>query len=127
MLLHTDNSKIEQLFKSPKPTDYTNYPDFFDALNQCRQKEDNVDIQVKRVRGHTTRYEQQQCLTKCEFAKVDRQVRQKLRQHIRRIYLSYEQIHSHYRCGTKNSRNMNTVDYGATFMMTSIPKILLYF
>ncbi len=127
MTLHTDNSKVEQLFKYPKPTDYTNYPDFFDALSQCRQnKEDYVDIQVKRVRGHTTRYEQQQCPIKREFAIVDRQVRQKLRQHIGRIYSSYEKIHSFYRCSTKNSRNIHTVDFGTMFMMNSIPKMLSY-
>lgn len=127
MILHTDNSKVEQLFKSPKSTDYSNYPDFFNALNQCRQTEHYVEVQVKRVRGHTTQYEQQQCSIKRNFAIVDRQVRRKLRQHIRRNYSSYKLIHYFSSFHSKNARNVYTVDADTIFMMNSLPKILSYF
>jgi ribonuclease HI len=98
LILHTDNSKVEQLLKRPKANkDYNDYPQFFTALDQCRKKQ-GFDIHVERVRGHTTRYEQQQCSTKREFAKVDRQVRRK-RQNYER-YKNSSPIAYSYRCGT---------------------------
>lgn len=84
LILCTDNSKVEQLLKRPKQKDYKNYPKFFEALNHCQQKMSHINIEVKRVRGHTTKSEQEQCLADREFAKVDQQVRQKRRQYQRK-------------------------------------------
>jgi len=105
LILHTDNSKVEQLLKRPKPNkDYNDYPQFFTALDQCRKKQ-GFDIHVERVRGHTTWFEQQQCSTKREFAKVDRQVRRKRRNYERyknstNSFMNSSPIAYSYRCGT---------------------------
>lgn len=106
LILYTDNSKVEQLLKRPKEKDYNDYPKFFKVLEQCHKKNDHFDIQVERVRGHPTWYEQQLCSTNREFAKVDRKVRQKRRQHEQRFYFK------------NNINNLPKEKFGATHITT---------
>jgi len=89
LIIRTDNSKVEQLLCRPKNKDHYDYPVFCQILNQYRQENPNNIIQVERVRGHTTRYEQNQCEIKREFAIIDRLVRKKNRQYIRRQRIKY--------------------------------------
>lgn len=81
LILYTDNSKVEQLLKRPKHLDYYDYPRFFNALDRCYEGNDDFSIRVEHVHGHPTWYEQEQCSTKREFAKVDRQVRWQRQRH----------------------------------------------
>ena len=85
VVIHTDNSKVEQLFTGPRWKDRRDYPRFFNALDQCQQRKQPLNIRVKRVPGHPTPLEQKQCSNKREFAKVDRKVRQKRRKYERQI------------------------------------------
>jgi hypothetical protein len=57
------------------------------VLDQCYQKNADFRIRVERIRGHPTRFEQQQSATKREFAMVDRKVRQKRRRYERKFCL----------------------------------------
>jgi ribonuclease HI len=124
LILYTDNSKVEQLLKQPKKKDYNDYPTFFEALKQCHEGKDHFDIQVEHVRGHTTWYEQQQCSTKREFAKVDRQVRWKRQRHEYRYNFTYrvsDPCHTtySYRWGKKHVRFIDPKKFGATLILTS--------
>lgn len=124
LILYTDNSKVVQLLKRPKKQDYYNYATFFQALEQCYERHDDFDIQVEHVRGHPTWYEQKQCLTKREFAKVDRQVRRE-RQRYEYKYNSTYKINDpsviaySYRYGEKYIRWIHPEKFGATLIITS--------
>jgi hypothetical protein len=95
LIIRTDNSKVEQLLCHPKNKDNFDYPDFCQSLNQYREENQNNIIQVERVRGHTTRNEQNQDEKKCEFAKIDRLVRKKNRQYIRRQQMKSARFYSY--------------------------------
>lgn len=84
LILYTDNVKVEQLLTRPKKQDYYDYPRLLEAHRRCSKGNEHFHIQVERVRGHTTWYEQQKCSIHREFAKVDRLVRQKRQEHERR-------------------------------------------
>jgi ribonuclease HI len=96
LIIYTDNSKVEQLLKRPKEKDNISYPNICQTLNQYQKQHGNNAIQVVRVRGHTSRYEQEKCKIKYEFAKVDRLVRKKTRRYIKRWRKRYEQTHYYY-------------------------------
>jgi ribonuclease HI len=89
LIIRTDNSKVEQLLCRPKNKDHCDYPVFCQILNQYRQENVNNIIRVERVRGHTTRYEQNQCEIKRDFAKIDQLVRKKNHRYIRRERIKY--------------------------------------
>jgi ribonuclease HI len=91
LIIYTDNSKVEQLLKRPKEKDKINYPNICQILNQYQKQKGNNMIRVIRVRGHTSIYEQRKCETKHEFAKIDRAVRKKTRQYIRRYWTNFQQ------------------------------------
>ncbi|CAF1063262.1 unnamed protein product [Adineta ricciae] len=82
--LYTDNSKVKQLFQRQTNKDVTRYADFCEILQLYKQNYGEDAIDVIQVRGHTTRSEQMNCKIKREFARIDRFVRRKTRQHIRR-------------------------------------------
>ena len=84
LILYTDNLKVEQLLTRPKEQDYYDYPKLFQAHRQCSKGNEHFRMQVERVRGHTTWYEQQKCSIHREFAKVDRLVRQRRQEYERR-------------------------------------------
>jgi ribonuclease HI len=96
LIIRTDNSKVEQLLDRPKHNDNDEYPVFCQTLNQYRQQNGNHAIRVERVRGHTTRFEQKQCKEKREFAKIDRLVRKKTRQYIKRCRIQYAQSYMYF-------------------------------
>ncbi len=96
LIIRTDNSKVEQLLCRPKNKDHRDYPVFCQILNQYRQENVNNIIRVERVRGHTTRYEQNQCEIKREFAKIDRLVRKKNRRERIKYTRSYQDWYSQY-------------------------------
>ncbi len=96
LVIYTDNSKVEQLLKSPKKEDNINYPDICQILNQYGKQKGNNTIQVIRVRGHTSIGEQRKCKIKHEFAKIDRTVRRKTRQYIKRWWIQFEQNYYHW-------------------------------
>jgi ribonuclease HI len=96
LIIRTDNSKVEQLLRRPKDEDNRDYSFFCQILNEYRQENGNHIIQVERVRGHTTRYEQNQCEIKREFAKTDRLVRKKNHRYIRRQRIKNEQYHLYW-------------------------------
>ncbi|CAF4070764.1 unnamed protein product [Rotaria sp. Silwood2] len=96
LTIYTDNSKVEQLLCRPKDKDSCDYPVFYQSLFQYQQQKSNNNIRVERVRGHTTRYEQSQCDTKREFAKIDRIVRKKNQRYIRRQQIKYEKYYPSY-------------------------------
>ncbi len=91
LIIYTDNSKVEQLLKRLKKKDNINYPDICQILNQYEKQKGNNTIQVIRVRGHTSIGEHRKCKIKHEFAKIDRTVRRKLRQYIKRWWIQLEQ------------------------------------
>jgi len=91
LIIYTDNSKVEQILKCPKKKDKIKYPNICQILNQYKKQKDNNAIQVIRVRGHTSICEQRKCKIKHEFAKIDRAVRKKTRQYIRRCCINFQQ------------------------------------
>jgi ribonuclease HI len=124
LILYTDNLKVEQLLTKPKKKDLDDYPTFFKALQQCHERSKQFHIRVEHVRGHPTWYEQQQCPIKREFAKVDRQVRQR-RQQYEYIYNFPNKINdqSHmthsYRCGGRYIRLIHPKKFGATLIIST--------
>jgi ribonuclease HI len=96
LIIHTDNSKVEQLLKRPKEKDNINYSYICQILNQYRKQQGDNAIQVVRVRGHTSRYEQGKCKIKYEFAKIDRMVRKKTRRYIKKWWNNFEQTYHLY-------------------------------
>ncbi|CAF0805517.1 unnamed protein product [Adineta steineri] len=96
LVIYTDNSKVEQLLKRRKPKDCNYYPDICQILDQCNNQPDKITIEVNRVRGHTSRYEQKNCKTKAEFAKIDRTVRKKTRQFIKKYRLRFQPVYYNY-------------------------------
>ncbi len=96
LIIYTDNSKVEQLLKRPKKKDSINYPDICQILNQYQKQKGDNAIQVIRVRGHTSIDEQRKCKIKHEFAKIDRIVRRKMRQYIKRWWIYFEQNYYHW-------------------------------
>ncbi|CAF0748038.1 unnamed protein product [Adineta steineri] len=93
LVIYTDNSKVEQLLKRRKPKDRHYYPDICQIRDQCNNQPDKITIEVNRVRGHTSRYEQKNCKTKAEFAKIDRTVRKKTRQFIKKYRLRFQPVY----------------------------------
>lgn len=102
LIIYTDNSKVEQLLKRPKKKDNINHPNICQILHQYQKQHGNNTIQVVRVRGHTSKDEQQKCKIKSEFAKTDRMVRKKTRQYRKRWWINFEQTYycwyKHYHC-----------------------------
>jgi ribonuclease HI len=96
LVIYTDNSKVEQLLKRPRENDYMNYPNICQIFNQYKKQKGNTAIQVIRVRGHTSICEQQKCKIKYQFAKIDRSVRRKTRQYIRKWWIRFEQNYYHW-------------------------------
>ena len=80
LIIYTDNSKVEQLLLRPKTKDQRQYPQFCALRTHYAEK----SIEVIRVRGHPTREEQKHSSINREFARIDRKVRRKTRQFIRR-------------------------------------------
>ncbi|CAF2086989.1 unnamed protein product [Rotaria magnacalcarata] len=97
LTIYTDNSKVEQLLTRPKKIDSSNYPHICQIINQYKNnKINNNVINVVRVRGHTSNYEQKTSKTNCEFAKIDRTVRKKNRQCKARWWIRFRGIYYYY-------------------------------
>jgi ribonuclease HI len=124
LILYTDNLKVKQLLTQPKKKDHNDYPKLFEVLRQCYERSEQFHIQVEHVRGHPTWYEQQQCPIKREFAKVDRQVRQR-RQQYEYIYHFPTKINnqSHmtysYQCDGRYIRLIHPKKFGTTLIITT--------
>lgn len=93
LIIYTDNSKVEQLLKRPKKKDHRNYPEICQILSQYQEQQGNHTIQVVRVRGHTSRDEQEKCQIKYEFAKIDRIVRRKTRRYRKRWWVNFKKMY----------------------------------
>ncbi|CAF1204291.1 unnamed protein product [Didymodactylos carnosus] len=82
VIIYTDNTTVQSLINTPKMTDRSNYPEFFEIKDEY-----NYQLEAQWTPGHPKWIQNS---VQRAFAKLDQQVRFDLRQYVRMLEFQYD-------------------------------------